>query len=462
MKGLVITLYLIVGLFIGIFQNEEDVQMNISAPSEVTAGEEFQVKITLYKGKLQSFSRLVNDLPSGLKATSVYSANADFTFKDNRVRFIWLKLPENDTLTVVYTIKVDQRLKGEFDLTGKFSYIFNNERISVEGDPVNIHILPNPNIEPSLIVDIKDFKEKVIPEITSVSDIPVACIRQKPVPSGDADNSYIVNLLVYKESAQKFAKIEENIPSGYSAVNIDSKEGIFVFKNGQAKFLWMNLPTTPYFIVSYRLVPSGVETAKLELKGKFSYVVDDKTIVKDIVERDIELAALSSDDIKKLLEEVKKSSITVPMEELLAQKSVKPVTSEEPTEQKVIEKQKETTEKQKPLYNPQLEKQIDPSYMLEPMEGVYYRVQIAAGHKPIDIKRYFRRYKINEEVRAEIHEGWRKYSVGSFTEYKQARDYRVHIWNTTPITDAFVAAYNNGQRITVQEALMITNQKWYR
>ncbi len=450
LKWLIIPVNFLIMLFFGSFFNGE-VSLKISAPIAVMAGDEFQVKVTLNKGKLESFSRLMQELPAGLKAVSVNSANADFTFRDNKVRLIWLKLPDGDSVTITYTIKTDQRLKGNFDLSGRFSYIADNERQTVEATPVNIIINPNPNIDPKLIVDIKDFKEQVVPEIAPSGSMPVACLREVPNSTGDADNSYIVNLLVYKNNAKKFAKIEETVPTGFTAIKIDGKEGIFVFKDGMAKFLWMNLPAAPYFIVSYRLVPNtGVKNAPL-LTGQFSYVVDEKTIVKNIIQKDLKFASLSDEEVKKLINDITSAPAELP----LAIKQPAKIDSSKLIAQKTEVKTKKNKIKEKKIEKSSLANE------LEPEEGVYFRVQVAAGHKPVNIKRYFKKFKIADEIRTEEHEGWRKYSIGSFPEYRQARDYRVHIWNTTPIAGAFVAAYNTGKRITVQEALMITNQKWY-
>ncbi len=440
-------LNLLVILAIQIFPG--NINITMQAPNVVTAGTEFEVKLTLDKPGIEGFSRFQQNIPPGLEAVAAASANADFTFTDNRLRLIWLRMPQQNEITVTYKIKIDQRLKGSFTLGGKFSYIENNERKSIDVSPVAIKILPSPTVDTSMIVDISEFEKRYIQRITParVEAGNVVCIRQRPY-QGATSNEYIVKLLVNKEDKKKFAKVEETIPEGYMAVALDTKDAIFTFKNQTAKFLWMNLPTEPYFTVSYRLIPKNqVKLQQPQLKGLFSYMVEDKTISLPIVEKDIDLMALRDHEIKNLIAEV----INQPAE-LTAQA--------EPVKVSEFTKEEKAVRKPEKVKTPKGKTSI--SYMLEPESGVYYRVQVAAGHKAVDVERYFRKYNLNKEVRKEIHEGWHKYSVGSFKVYKEARDYRVHIWNTTPVKDAFVAAYNSGKRITVQEALMITEQQWYR
>ncbi len=422
-----------------------DITVNMSAPGQIEAGNEILVQISLNKSDFDSFARFQQEIPAGLTPVPLETANADFSFKDQKVKFIWLKLPAEETINISYKLLVDKRLKGNFELKGMFSYIANNQRESVSVTPKNITITPSPTIDPNLIVDINDFKNLVAPETEVKMGVEqVMCIRQTPHVETEGANEYIVNLLINKGSKEKFAKIQEDIPVGYSAVAVESKDAIFTFKDQTVKLLWMNLPADPYFVVSYKLVPNDGVTEKPVLKGTFSYIEDDNTMSIDIYEKEVNLSNKSSENLMAIINTTG-VSVTEPVNYVQPQDYTGEVKIE--IAESALQAMRNDTKLNK---------------MLEPENGVYYRVQIAAGHKPININRYFRKYNLDKDVRTEFHEGWRKYSVGSFYVYKAARDYRVHIWNTTTIDDAFVSAYNNGQRVTVQEALMITNHEWYR
>ncbi|HJZ40097.1 MAG TPA: hypothetical protein VJ203_07005 [Bacteroidales bacterium] len=452
-KLIVPLLNLIVILALQIFQGDVSVKMEV--PPEVNAGSEFEVKITLNKGELEGFSRFQQSIPAGLTAQSGTSSSADFSFSEKRVRLIWLRTPQPEEITVTYRVKVDERLKGTFSLSGKFSYIDNNERKSVDIDPVAVTIIPSSEIDPSLIVDVNDYEKMALPyaQPGAAEALNIACIRQKPFtgPGGE----YIVNVLVNKESTQKFAKIEEDVPDGFTAVALDAKDAIFTFKDQRVKFLWMNLPMEKYFTVSYRLIPRN--QAKLDapvISGAFSYLVEDKTVSVRVVEKDLDLASLGAEEIQTLVAE----ALREPAPDLLSDPVTDDVAVADNNKQVPPSEEPDVAD-EKPV-NPGMEAYA--SQMLGTEQGVYFRIQLAAGHKPVDIDNYFSKLKLEKEIRKETHDGWQKYSVGSFIVYKEARDYRVHIWNTTPVKDAFVTAYNSGQRITVQEALMVTEQKWIR
>lgn len=452
MNRLILTLLAIVTLIaVGMLQ-PPDVIITVEAPNEVVAGNEFEVNVTLNKGDIESFSRFQMDLPAGLNVTPKLTANADFSFSDKKVRFIWLRLPAKEQISFSYKIKVDERLKGTFTTSGNLSYIYNNERMTASGSSHSISILPSPDVDPNLIVDVSEFEEKVIQFVPSSADGSqnVACIRQNPVLN-EVGSEYVVTLLVNKEEKKKFAKIEETIPANYTAVAVDAKDGIFTFKNNVAKFLWMNLPSESQFLVSYRLIPiNNSPLSKPGIKGKFSFLVNEKTIVTEVLQTDQNLEALSQDEIVKFIAAAKtKTTTEVPLYANVALNEDKQI--------KTSANNKKTYKKTGVKTNLQTS-----SYLLKPETGIYYRIQLAAGHKKVDVRKYFNKFHLEMDVKKEEHDGWLKYSVGSFKEYKEARDYRVHIWNTTPISDAFVSAYNDGQRITVQEALMIVDQRWYK
>lgn len=434
------------------------VQLTMNAPSSVQAGAEFRVEVRLDKGTTEGFARYQQQLPLGLTAEVVESSTGSFSFEDQRIRLIWLSLPSEKEIKVVYKVKVDERLKGSFNLKGAFSYISNNEKLTKETQNQLISINPSSTLDPNQIIDINEFQH-IVPAQRPVS-MPtglssVSCIRQTPYPSGEG-NDLAVNILVNKGSMQKFAKIEEEIPQGFSAEAVDTREGVFTFKDQRAKILWMALPSDPKFVVSYRLIPdNGLGSTSASIRGQFSYMQGDATRVINIEQQDISLRNASMAELDEI---VRTSAGRYANAEISSSYSSGGHGIDIPVRYQDIPERVRSAAGNAVA---RAEFNMKP-YMLEPENGVYYRVQVAAGHKAINIKKYFEMLNIEHEVRTERHEGWYKYSIGSFREYKEARDFRVKIWNTSKANDAFVTAYNNGRRITVQEALMISNQQWYR
>lgn len=462
-KGLVIAFYSLVLLFLGLFTSDA-ISLEMETISEVVAGTQFDVSVMVDKGESESFARFSAELPRGLKAVAGSAENADYRFDGQQVKFIWMRLPNVPKLKLTYRVEVDPRLRGTFNLGGELAYISGNAKQVAVVAPRTIVISPSPDVPADRQLDLADYQTSIPAQRDlALATLKVRCIREIPTLLSDGQD-YVVRILVNRGEALKFAKIEEQIPKGYTAEPIDTKDAIFSCEDGVVKFLWMTLPTEELFTVSYRLIPEKGVTTEPKVKGTFSFVQNEATRTVAIVQQDVRLQNMTKSELEGV---VRNTPLTLSN----AQQMSLDGATLEPQGPSVGGVEFEVKHQEiGPMSQggrrhgsgrisrvPSMD-----NFLLAPEAGVYYRVQVAAGHRPIDINRYFRRLSLHADVRTERHEGWYKYSVGSFKEYKQARDYRVEVWNTTPIRDAFVAAYNNGRRITVQEALMITSQQWYR
>ena len=103
----------------------------------------------------------------------------------------------------------------------------------------------------------------------------------------------------------------------------------------------------------------------------------------------------------------------------------------------------------KPVVKTSGDKYIENTRVLPAGKGLYFRIQIIATGVAFDARELFIYEGIDQEVMVERHEGMYKYTAGSFESYNQAEAYRNRVERLQSVEGAFVIAYRDGKRISI-------------
>ncbi len=446
-----------------------DITVSQQLPSQINAGSEAIVEITINKSDITGFAKIQQDFPEGFNAEPIETKGATFSFKDNKVKFIWMSLPSEEQFKISYKLTPSATVKGDFTLAGKFSFITNSERKNIDIASTSYSVVAAveepiaevpeaPEEEPVVEEPIAEAPE--VPEEEPVVEEPVVIVPEVEETVIDVSCARTVNLIedgkykvttkITKKGIQGFAKITELIPEGFTALEDQSQGGVFSFKEKEAKILWLAMPKGESYEVSYFIEAKPNTINKTyEVSGYFSYLKDDETQKYTIGK-----TTFSLNREAVVAEEPIKEEPTV-KEEPIVEVKEEPTVDEEP----IVEVKEKPTTNNTRKEEPE-NKGNKVTSIPNPETTVTYKVQVGAGHQTVANNYFALKFNLKDNVNTETHEGWIKYIVGSFNEYKSARDKRNEVRNN--VRTAFVTAYNAGKRITVQEALMISNQKWYK
>lgn len=427
------------------FPTEVTVKMEV--PSNVKQGEEFTVRLIINKGQISGVGHMKQELPAGLENVTVVEAkDSEFKYlaEDNVVKFTWISLPADEEFTVSYKVVVKTDAPdGKINFAGKFSYVVNNEK--------QTFVLPETSIQVGkevLVTKVgSDTATSIQPELTitkldTTALQPSTAAEIKPstnvkavrtiVGSPEAGSEFTVEINVNKDGIKGFARVQEVLPAGLTAMPLESKGGTFSFIDQKVKIIWDNLPADENIKIAYRVSVVEDVLGAMSITGSFSYV--------------------ENDDPKKVEIDVTTISI-VPKSSLAANTANTPADTSSIVKITPTETVAETTSVA-----------IAPvqTTIPQPTINILYKVQICALSKLQRGTAYFEsKFALGDKVSMEFHEGWRKYIVGKYNAYNEARDYRESV-RLKGIENPFVTAYNAGRRITVQEALMVSNQQWVR
>lgn len=441
-----------------------------SAPSSAKAETEFIVEVTVKKGDIKSFSKLQLDLPIGFTAVEDKSNGASFTFVNQSVKFVWLALPAEKEFKVSYKVIVAAGTSGDKVITGKLSYIIDNVKnfanleppttITV-GDgtqpavavntstptpvvPPNPPVTPNPPIPPPPQGGTQGSDGVTITDANG-AEIVINCMRTT-AQTAKSPSEFPVEITIKKANLDGFAKYVETLPVGFSATVIEAKGAAFTFDDQKAKFVWGTLPSDAEFKISYKITVAPNINADQLIEGIFSFINPSNQQTAKFVLQPTTIKTGTSEAPSQIAG----NTPTPP--------PVKPPPIVTPPPASGGEVATGGTKPKNP--DPVIPKPLQGN-VIPPQAKVYYKVQVMALRRNRTKEEVASLLNITEQLDPiEQHQGLNKYVLGYHTVYKEARDHREQMPKAVIVP--WVVAYSQGRRTTVQDALMITSQQWFR
>lgn len=456
----------------------QKVSIEQNLPAHLMPGESAVVKVTISKGKITGFAKFQLNVGPGLEVENILTKGASFTFNEQKAKFIWMSLPEESTIEMRYRITAKSDADGLQKIEGHFSYIDENERLVYE--------------LPEQFIATGDTEAIAGQNTSPGNSTATAFVHREiePQPNG----RFLVTLTIHKNDLSGFAKLQEDIPTDYTAAAVESDDAVFNIVDNKAKFVWFDIPSAPEVTLSYEMIPVIDEPdTGFNLHGEFSFLVNNETqtiivgeipgtrdltaneeAIEEEIEEEIEevveeapeeIAELSAPEVVEIeeTETWESDSIEDETEVVVPEGAIanEPEAVEAPEEIAIPEPEpvSEITTPE-PVAEINEPEPVPPVVSTMPETEITFKVQITAGHKLVDAAYFRERHNYSGPFGVENHEGWIKYTTGSHKAYRSARDQRNSLQSSYNFPGPFVTAYNEGERITVQEALMIANQKW--
>jgi hypothetical protein len=501
-------------LLLGVF-NSDTVLIENNTPAFIAPGTRSLVEVNVRKGDVQGFSKLELTLPDGFIATPGDIKGASFTFSGDKAKFVWMNLPEESLFKVSYYIESEPGVEGAYEIKGTFSYVRENIREDIYV-PTRTVIVKQ---------DIETPADAILASAPVVRvEQPVLEMSCERRIERLGDNEYLVRLKVNNNRIVGFGKILEVLPDNCNT-NRDNDGGAVITQDANSiKFVWFEVPTAPSFEISYRVmcISDGAVPA---IRGQLSYTENGNPFTVDVVQMEapadlavsqpavnttVAQAQNTTTDSSATLSQGNTQTVdttngntqvaaniggvggnqvstvsndTSSADNTVANKTINANNNQASANVEVVNtsngNQKQelaantntgNTEKRSSEKEVEVVTSVDNETIRAVVntvpsaeKGITYKVQILAAHRVVDKSYLKKKFSFEEDYNIENHNGWIKYTTGMYTQYKDARDARVKITSaSSKLPGPFVTAYNDGERITVQEALLVSKQLWYK
>jgi cell division septation protein DedD len=464
-----------ISLFIySLFSGDGGITVTNNIPKNLQPGKEVAIEIKVSKGNQSGFAKLQLELPAGLSVKEIDNKGANYSYVDGIAKWVWASLPAENDLIVKVTLIADAAATGLKTISGKYSFVENNAKQVIEMAPAEIIIgeektdvaintnttvstptTQNTNTTVAVTPTVEAPTTPTVQQSNNGGEPAGNITVQRTITKGNFEGDYVVSLKVLKGSTKGFARYSDDLPKGLTAKSIKTEGASFSVSDGKVKFVWVAVPGKEELDLSYTI--SGVKN-QVALNGEYSYLEQNQSKKFLLPVENLLAEQSTANNTNTIVPQPTVAAITPTIEPPSNTKTVAPETK---TTEPVVTT---PTVAENPTVTNTADNNNKPTETLSKNEGnVNFMVQIGAfTNSAVQASTLSRKFNISEKINSEMQGGFSKFMVGTHPEYKSARDHREKIKNGNGVNSAFVVAYNTGKRITVQEALMISSQKWYK
>ncbi len=459
----------------------------ISASRSITAEGDYNylVEIDINKLGVKGFAKIQDIVPEGFTATEVANNEAIFTQTGNKVKLVWFDIPKKMNMKISYLLEAPSDFTGVADIEGDFHYMAGSDLKKVEIPKKTI------TIGGEMVANVDNTKTDVEEDNTlntsttnSVdNNVSNNIIEDATEDLADTKTDVQNNAKVVIDTATEDVNNTmdntntSDIVDNNTALNTNTEEPTSSAENVAKDNTTSSDVNNTASTLNDNTTPTTSNTASVDNTNHSTSttnttqatVMDPATSSTSTYETN--RSKVNDDNTTPSVDNTNSSKESDPINtnsnnNSSTSSAVENITTTvTPDMTADVEEPESTKVSVKEYVKDNILKEDDSftstSSVSDADSGITYRVQLMAGKNVVGKEYLRKRHNFHSKFSIENHEGWIKYTYGTFGTYKSARDQRNMVRGQYNFDGPFVSAYNDGERITVQEALMISKQKWY-
>lgn len=254
-------------LFSQFLSSQNSFSAKLKVPQEILQGEYTEISLDIYKPEgTRNYTVFTQELPAGFFVKVVDIQGASYTHENNILTLTWMRSPAKSKFTVKYKIASMVGITGEFNLSGKLTYmagssqgIFNlkTQSFKVVKDKTSV-VNNNSNEENQYSIKYINTKLK-----------DVSCKRK--ITFHEKKAYYEVELFIKKKKSGSYT-IVEKIPKNYKFSEIESQDAKIRQKSDLVQYMWVKIPKGDEIVIKYKLISSIENNTFPLIRGKLSFL----------------------------------------------------------------------------------------------------------------------------------------------------------------------------------------------